>query len=47
VPCGLTSEQLPIGLQFQAAPLAEAKLLQAAHHYQTLTDWHQQTPPGT
>lgn len=47
VPCGLTSERLPIGLQFQAAPLAEAKLLQAAHRYQTLTDWHQQAPPGT
>jgi aspartyl-tRNA(Asn)/glutamyl-tRNA(Gln) amidotransferase subunit A len=44
VPCGLTSDRLPIGLQLQAAPLAETRLLQAAHRYQTLTRWHFQQP---
>jgi aspartyl-tRNA(Asn)/glutamyl-tRNA(Gln) amidotransferase subunit A len=44
VPCGLTSDRLPIGLQLQAAPLAETRLLQAAHRYQTLTQWHCQQP---
>ena len=34
LPCGKTAEGLPIGLQLQAAPLQEAKLLQAAAMFQ-------------
>jgi len=44
VPCGLTSRRLPIGLQLQAPILQEARLLQAAHQFQQLTNWHRQTP---
>lgn len=34
VPCGLTSEGLPIGLQIAAAPGEDAKVLRAAYAYQ-------------
>jgi aspartyl-tRNA(Asn)/glutamyl-tRNA(Gln) amidotransferase subunit A len=44
IPCGLTSSKLPIGLQLQAPPLAEQRLLQAAHMYQQATDWHTMRP---
>jgi aspartyl-tRNA(Asn)/glutamyl-tRNA(Gln) amidotransferase subunit A len=44
LPCGITSSQLPIGLQLQAPPLAEQRLLQAAHMYQQATDWHKARP---
>jgi aspartyl-tRNA(Asn)/glutamyl-tRNA(Gln) amidotransferase subunit A len=44
VPCGLTSDRLPIGLQLQAPILQEARLLQSAHQFQQLTDWHRQIP---
>ena len=39
LPCGWTAAGLPIGLQLQAPPFAESRLLQVAHHYQQLTDW--------
>jgi aspartyl-tRNA(Asn)/glutamyl-tRNA(Gln) amidotransferase subunit A len=35
VPCGLSSEGLPIGLQLLGPYWSEAKLLQLAHAYQT------------
>jgi aspartyl-tRNA(Asn)/glutamyl-tRNA(Gln) amidotransferase subunit A len=44
VPCGLTTNKLPVGLQLQAPALNEARLLQVAHQYQLLTTWHQETP---
>jgi aspartyl-tRNA(Asn)/glutamyl-tRNA(Gln) amidotransferase subunit A len=44
VPCGFTSAGLPIGLQLQAPPLEEERLLRAAHMYQQATDWHTQRP---
>jgi aspartyl-tRNA(Asn)/glutamyl-tRNA(Gln) amidotransferase subunit A len=44
LPCGFSRSGLPIGLQLQAPPLAEAKLLQAAHAYQMQTDWHTKRP---
>ncbi len=40
VPCGLTANKLPVGLQLQAAALDEVRLLQVAHQYQQLTKWH-------
>ncbi len=43
VPCGFVNE-LPIGLQIIAPYFAEAKLLNVAHQYQQVTDWHQQIP---
>ena len=40
VPCGLTTNKLPVGLHLQAAALDEARLLQVAHQFQQLTQWH-------
>jgi aspartyl-tRNA(Asn)/glutamyl-tRNA(Gln) amidotransferase subunit A len=45
IPCGLSSSGLPIGLQLQAPPLAEERLLRAAQMFQTATDWHTKRPP--
>jgi aspartyl-tRNA(Asn)/glutamyl-tRNA(Gln) amidotransferase subunit A len=44
VPCGLTANRLPVGLQLQAPALAEARVLQVAHQFQQLTKWHLETP---
>jgi aspartyl-tRNA(Asn)/glutamyl-tRNA(Gln) amidotransferase subunit A len=44
LPCGFVRD-LPIGLQLIAPPLAEARLLKAAHHFQLATDWHARVPP--
>jgi len=43
-PCGFSSNELPIGLQLQAPPLEEERLLRAAHMFQQATDWHQRRP---
>lgn len=43
VPAGF-AEGLPVGLQLIAPHFAEARMLNAAHQYQTVTDWHQQLP---
>ncbi len=43
-PCGFSSGNLPIGLQLQAPPLAEDRLLRAAHMFQSATDWHTRRP---
>jgi aspartyl-tRNA(Asn)/glutamyl-tRNA(Gln) amidotransferase subunit A len=45
VPCGFTKGGLPIGLQLQAAPFEEEKLLRAARMYERATDWHTRRPP--
>lgn len=44
VPCGLTGEGLPIGLQLQGPPMQEDRLLRAAHMFQSETDWHTRRP---
>jgi len=44
VPCGFSSEGLPIGLQLQAAPLAEETLLRGAYMYEQATDWSNSRP---
>ncbi|MDE0735240.1 MAG: Asp-tRNA(Asn)/Glu-tRNA(Gln) amidotransferase subunit GatA [Pirellulaceae bacterium] len=44
IPCGFTSESLPIGLQLQAPPFQEEKLLRASYMYQAATDWHARRP---
>jgi aspartyl-tRNA(Asn)/glutamyl-tRNA(Gln) amidotransferase subunit A len=43
VPCGFVRD-LPVGLQLVAPHLREAALLQAAHRFQTATDWHTRVP---
>jgi len=44
VPCGFSSDGLPIGLQLQAPAFEEERLLQAARMFQTATDWHTKRP---
>lgn len=44
IPCGFTKTGLPIGLQIQAPPFAEEKMLQIARMYETATDWHTKRP---
>ncbi len=44
-PAGFASDGLPIGLQLQAPPFEEERLLRAAHMFQQVTDWHQRYPP--
>jgi aspartyl-tRNA(Asn)/glutamyl-tRNA(Gln) amidotransferase subunit A len=39
VPCGFTSERLPIGLQLTGRPLDEASVLRAAGTYARVTRW--------
>ncbi len=40
LPCGFTSNGLPIGLQIVARPWAEAHLLRAGAAYESATEWH-------
>ena len=44
VPCGFSTTGLPIGLQLQAPPFEEERLLRAAHMFQQATDWHTRRP---
>jgi aspartyl-tRNA(Asn)/glutamyl-tRNA(Gln) amidotransferase subunit A len=44
IPCGFTASGLPIGLQIQAAPFEEEKLLRVARMYERATDWHTRRP---
>jgi aspartyl-tRNA(Asn)/glutamyl-tRNA(Gln) amidotransferase subunit A len=44
IPCGLTRENLPIGLQLLAAPFAEETLLRTARVFERETDWHLKRP---
>jgi aspartyl-tRNA(Asn)/glutamyl-tRNA(Gln) amidotransferase subunit A len=44
IPCGFTKAGLPIGLQLQAPPFEEEKLLRAARLYERATDWHTRRP---
>jgi aspartyl-tRNA(Asn)/glutamyl-tRNA(Gln) amidotransferase subunit A len=43
-PVGFDALGLPIGMQLQASPLGEDLLLQSAHAYQQVTDWHLRRP---
>jgi aspartyl-tRNA(Asn)/glutamyl-tRNA(Gln) amidotransferase subunit A len=45
VPCGFSSEGLPIGLMLTGRWWEEALVLRAAHAYQQTTDWHRRRPP--
>jgi aspartyl-tRNA(Asn)/glutamyl-tRNA(Gln) amidotransferase subunit A len=44
LPCGFTSDGLPIGLQLAAAPWREDLLLQVAQSYEQATDWRKRMP---
>jgi aspartyl-tRNA(Asn)/glutamyl-tRNA(Gln) amidotransferase subunit A len=40
IPCGFTPAGLPIGLQLVARAWDEARLLQAAYAYESISNWH-------
>ena len=45
IPVGF-ADGLPVGLHLIGSYFQEARLLNAAHQYQQVSDWHLQTPPG-
>jgi aspartyl-tRNA(Asn)/glutamyl-tRNA(Gln) amidotransferase subunit A len=47
IPCGFDAKGLPVGLQVIGNYFSEARMLNAAHHYQKATDWHLRVPGGT
>ncbi|MBI5898051.1 MAG: Asp-tRNA(Asn)/Glu-tRNA(Gln) amidotransferase subunit GatA [Rhodocyclales bacterium] len=44
LPCGFGAHDMPVGLQIIGSWFGEAKMLQAAHQYQKVTDWHTRMP---
>jgi aspartyl-tRNA(Asn)/glutamyl-tRNA(Gln) amidotransferase subunit A len=46
IPCGFGAGGMPVGLQIIGAWFAEAKMLNVAHQYQQVTDWHARMPGG-
>jgi len=44
IPAGFKEGKLPIGMQLMGKPFSEAQLLNAAHQYQQMTDWHLARP---
>ena len=45
VPCGFTSDGMPIGMQLAGRMWEDAVVLRAAHAYESATDWHTRRPP--
>ena len=45
LPCGFV-DGLPMGLQLIGPHFSESRLLNAAHRFQTATDWHTRMPRG-
>jgi aspartyl-tRNA(Asn)/glutamyl-tRNA(Gln) amidotransferase subunit A len=45
LPCGVTAEGLPVGLQIVGRPWEEALVLRAGHAFERATDWHARRPP--
>ena len=43
VPCGFTSDGLPVGMQISGKPGTDAKVLRLAHAYEQATEWHKRT----
>ncbi|MCX7794244.1 MAG: Asp-tRNA(Asn)/Glu-tRNA(Gln) amidotransferase subunit GatA [Thermodesulfovibrionales bacterium] len=44
IPCGFSSEGLPIGLQIIGRHFDEETILQVAHAYEQATEWHRKKP---
>ena len=44
VPCGLTTQGLPIGLLIYGKPFQEEVILKIGYAFQQSTDWHRNTP---
>ncbi|MEE8428432.1 MAG: amidase family protein, partial [Gammaproteobacteria bacterium] len=45
MPAGFV-DGLPVGLQIIGNFFEESRLLNVAHRYQQVTDWHTRVPPG-
>ncbi|HPB91578.1 MAG TPA: Asp-tRNA(Asn)/Glu-tRNA(Gln) amidotransferase subunit GatA [Rugosibacter sp.] len=46
LPCGFGNNSMPVGLQIIGRCFDEAKMLNVAHQYQQVTDWHTRMPEG-
>ena len=46
VPCGISSEGMPIGLQIGGRPGDDETVLKVAHAYEQSTPWHKMRPPN-
>ena len=44
IPIGFANNGMPAGLQIMGNYFEESKLLNVAHQYQQVTDWHKQLP---
>jgi aspartyl-tRNA(Asn)/glutamyl-tRNA(Gln) amidotransferase subunit A len=44
IPCGFTSNNLPIGLQIIGKHFDEESILKAAYAYEQSTEWHKRKP---
>ena len=44
IPIGFGEKNRPVGLHIVGNYFAEARMLNVAHQYQLVTDWHQQAP---
>src|SRR5262249_37187653 len=45
VPCGFTTDRLPVGLQLTGRRFDEATILRSADAYERETDWSKAEPP--
>ncbi len=45
IPCGFSSEGLPIGLQIMGNHFEEGKIMKVAYNFEKATDFHKQKPP--
>ena len=45
IPCGFTSDNLPIGLQIAGRPFDDETVMKVAHAYESNTPWHTRRPP--
>ncbi|GMR03870.1 MAG: Asp-tRNA(Asn)/Glu-tRNA(Gln) amidotransferase subunit GatA [Gammaproteobacteria bacterium] len=46
IPAGFAADGLPVGMQLVGRYFDEARLLNVAHRYQQVTDWHTRMPKG-
>ncbi len=46
IPAGFAADGLPVGMQLIGRYFDEARLLNVAHRYQQVTDWHARMPEG-
>ena len=44
LPCGFTSQKMPIGLQIMAKHFNEEAIFKAAYTYEQNTNWHKEKP---